>query len=192
MRIVLVNHGTAGEWGGGDSVQIKKTAEKLIQRGHDVSIQNSDRPNVREADLVHIFNCRVYSSFEQQIATAHAAGKPIVVSPIWVNLGRALWGSRGTFGILRRGVIEGEDAIKRDLELLKSRDLQVNMDNGYLLADGKGTYDLRWVNKMSKLLKEVDAILPNSWLEMKAVQTDLNWSGKIFGVAPYGVDPNNL
>ena len=38
--IVFVNHGTAGEWGGGDSVQIKKTAEKLRQRGHEVIIQN--------------------------------------------------------------------------------------------------------------------------------------------------------
>ena len=44
VRVVLVNHGTANEWGGGDSVQIKKTGEKLEERGHQVSIQNSDRP----------------------------------------------------------------------------------------------------------------------------------------------------
>ena len=73
MRIVFVNHGTAGEWGGGDSVQIKKTAEKLIQRGHEVIIQNKDRPDIKTADLVHIFNCRVFPSFKEQIATCQAA-----------------------------------------------------------------------------------------------------------------------
>ena len=27
MRILLVNHGTAGEWGGGDGVQIRERAK---------------------------------------------------------------------------------------------------------------------------------------------------------------------
>ena len=189
MRIVLVNHGTAGEWGGGDSVQIKKTAEKLIQRGYEVSIQNADSPDVRKADVVHIFNCRVFKSFKQQVATAQAAGKPIVVSPIWIHLGRAIWGSRGTFGVLKKGVVGGEDSIHNELRMLKHRSLQVNLDSGYLMSDGKGTYDLKWVEEMSNILSGVNAILPNSWLELKAVQTDLNWQGNKFRIAPYGVDP---
>ena len=53
VKVVLINHGTAGEWGGGDSVQIKETAKRLIQRGHKVSIQNSDS---------QILKCR-YSSY---------------------------------------------------------------------------------------------------------------------------------
>ena len=32
-------------------------------------------------------------------------------------------------------------------------------------------------------------MLPNSLLELKAVQQDLRWSGNIFNVAKYGVDP---
>ena len=44
MKVLLVNHGTAGEWGGGDSVQISETAKRLVQRGHQVEIKNSDRP----------------------------------------------------------------------------------------------------------------------------------------------------
>ena len=38
-------------------------------------------------------------------------------------------------------------------------------------------------------MKEVDGIVPNSWLEMKAVQTDLHWVGDNYEVAYYGVDP---
>ena len=32
MRILLVNHGTAGEWGG-DGVQLREAGKRLIQRG---------------------------------------------------------------------------------------------------------------------------------------------------------------
>ena len=54
VKVVLINHGTAGEWGGGDSVQIKETAKRLRQRGYEVSIQNSDTPNLEEL-ILHIY-----------------------------------------------------------------------------------------------------------------------------------------
>ena len=119
MKVVMVNHGDAGSWGGGDSVQIKETAKRLKLRGYDVDIQNSDRPDVEAADIVHIFNCRVHDSFVEQIATCHAAGKKIVVSPIWISLGRALWGSRCTTAVLSKGVEQGEKAIEQDLKNLE-------------------------------------------------------------------------
>ncbi len=189
MRIVLVNHGKASEWGGGDGVQIRETARRLIQRGHQVSLQNSDRPAVGDADLVHIFNCRVHQSFVQQMATCQAAGKPVVVSPIWISIGRALWGSRGSFGVLSKAVREGEAAAKQELELLRRRELLVALDQGNLSANGSGSYDLSWLNDIRQLMQGVDGLLPNSWLELKAVQSDLHWCGDRFGIAHYGVDP---
>ena len=81
-----------------------------------------------------------------------------------------------------------ENAIKRELNC-QNRSLQVHMDHGFLNPDGKGTYDLKWVDDMAKLLGQVDGLLPNSWLELKAVQTDLAWDGNKYGVAPYGADP---
>ena len=44
MRILLVNHGSAGAWGGGDGVQIRETGKRLQQRGHDVVGVNADQP----------------------------------------------------------------------------------------------------------------------------------------------------
>ena len=85
MKAVLVNHGTASEWGGGDSVQIKETAKRLRERGIQVEIQNSDEPEITDADIVHIFNCRVYESFRKQFNTCKKHNKPIVVSPIWIS-----------------------------------------------------------------------------------------------------------
>ena len=74
MRILLVNHGTAGEWGGGDGVQIRETAKRLAQRGHHVEAVNSDQPDARGFDLAHLFNCRVEGSFRQQMASCKQAG----------------------------------------------------------------------------------------------------------------------
>ena len=189
MKIVLVNHGTASEWGGGDGVQIRETARQLQRRGHQVSIQNSNRPEVADADLVHIFNCRVHQAFVQQMATCQAAGKPVVVSPIWISIGRALWGSRGSFGILSKAVREGYESVRQDLEQLKCRELIVNLDQGNLDARGGGSYDLSWLRDIGSLLQKADGILPNSWLELKAVQSDLYWGGAQFEIAHYGVDP---
>lgn len=189
MRIALVNHGTAAEWGGGDSVQIHETAKRLIQRGHQVSIQNSDRPEVEDMDLVHIFNCRVHPSFIQQVSTCMRAGKPIVVSPIWISIGRALWGSRGTVGLLEQAVQQGEAYVEAALQGLRERSLVVQLPHGSVNAQGKGSIDLSWQSKISTLLRQCQGMLPNSWLELKAVQNDLHWWGDCFDIAPYGVNP---
>ena len=189
MKILLVNHGTASEWGGGDSVQIRETGIRLKQRGYRVEIQNSDTPNVGDADLVHIFNCRVSHSFVQQVETCRAAGKPVIVSPIWINIAKALWGSRGTFGLLQKAMKEGENSVQQELEQLKTRKLNICLNEGTLDAKGGGTYGLTWMEEVGNLLNKVDGLLPNSWLELKAVQNDLHWCGNRYRVAHYGVDP---
>jgi glycosyltransferase involved in cell wall biosynthesis len=187
MRILLVNHGNADSWGGGDGVQIRETAKRLHKRGHDVQIINSDQPSVREFDLVHIFNCRVHTSFVLQMQTCKAAGVPVVVSPIWVSIGRALWGSRGTMGVLQELTENTED--DTHLKLLQRRKLIVQLPDGNIDANGAGTLDLSWMEKVGELLNQADGLIPNSWLELKAVQTDLHWCGDCFEVAHYGVDP---
>ena len=189
VRIALVNHGTAAEWGGGDGVQIRETAKRLIQRGHHVSIQNSDRPEVDDVDLVHIFNCRVYPSFAQQVSTCLNAGKPIVVSPIWISIGRALWGSRGTVGILEQAVRQGGAGADSPLQALRERKLVVSLPDGTVNAHGHGSVNLGWQENVGALLKQCQGMLVNSWLELKAVQTDLQWWGDHYDVAPYGVNP---
>ena len=189
MRIALVNHGSASSWVGGDGVQIKETAKRLIQRGHQVNIQNSDKPEIEDVDIVHIFNCRVFPSFIKQVSTCHSAGKPIVVSPIWISIGRALWGSRGSVALLEKAVISKESEMEGAFKALKERQLKVHLPDGIIDAQGKGTIDLSWQDHVGALLKNCQGILPNSWLELKALQTDLHWWGSIYDVAHYGVNP---
>ena len=191
MRILLVNHGSAGEWGGGDSVQIRETGKRLLQRGHDVVGVNADQPDCRGFDLVHLFNCRVEGSFHQQMASCKAAGVPVVVSPIWISLARALWGSRGSTIALTQAVHQGDAAAESLLEQLRTRKMVVQLQHGPVNAEGSG--DSCWPlnrERLRQLLREADGLLPNSWLELQSLRSDLQWDGDCFEVAHYGVDPS--
>ena len=189
MRVLLVNHGTAGDWGGGDGVQMRETGKRLHQRGHDVVAINADRPDVRGFDIVHVFNCRIESSFQQQIACCKEARVPVVVSPIWISLARALWGSRGTVAVLRQAVAEGEQKAAVLLKQLKERELEVQLPQGMANAEGRGDCWPIERKAMRRLLKQVDGLLPNSWLELQSLRNDLQWDGDCFEIAHYGVDP---
>ena len=189
MRILLINHGTAGKFVGGDSTQIKNTALQLRASGHEVTMVNSDEPDVRGYDIAHIFNCRVFDSFVKQMNCCLEAGIPTVVSPIWINIPKALWGSRGTLGILsqvQNGITQ--DQLK-NLERLKTQELVVSIPEGTVDARGGGSCNFDWMQTVGQLLKKADGLLPNSWLELKAVQNDFAWSGNCFEIAHYGVDP---
>jgi len=189
MRVLLVNHGTAADWGGGDGVQMRETGKRLQERGHSVELINADRFNPAGFDLVHLFNCRVHHCFEQQVLSCREADVPVVVSPIWVSIARALWGSRGTVGLLQKAVDEGEVATKGMLDQLRERRLTVMLKDGHVQASGDGSWDQSGLHLVAQLLKSVDGLLPNSWLELQAVRSDLHWDGDCFEVAHYGVDP---
>lgn len=189
MKILLVNHGKAGEYGGGDGVQVRETAKRLLQRGHEVVSVNSDTPDPRGFDLVHIFNIRLLNSIKQQITACQAADTPVVVSPIWVSLREVLWGSSCSHAVIEALIKEPGPASNDRLEKLKQRKQLVTLTGGTIGANGSGTMNLDWIDEVGKLLRQVDGLLPNSWLELKAVQHDLHWCGDNFEVAHYGVDP---
>jgi len=189
MKLLLVNHGTAADWGGGDGVQLRETAKRLRLRGHEVDEINTDQPAAAGYDLVHLFNCRVMGSFEQQLACCKRAGVPVVVSPIWVALQRAFWGSRGTLAVLQQAVAQGDMAASGLLRELRERRLVVQTDAGSIHADGHGDLDMTQQQRLGELLQQADGLLPNSWLELQAVRSDLHWAGDCFEVAHYGVDP---
>ncbi|WP_236629513.1 glycosyltransferase [Synechococcus sp. BS55D] len=125
------------------------------------------------------------------MTTCKQSGVPVVVSPIWISLARALWGSRGTMSVLQQAVDGASPAaVDSLLDKLRSRDLVVRLPKGPVNAEGHGPES--WpVNRslIKDLLQQVDGLLPNSWLELQAVRNDLQWHGESFDVAHYGVDP---
>ena len=94
-------------------------------------------------------------------------------------------------GVLQQAV-DGAPATNVDslLNKLRNRELVVNLAQGPINAEGYG--DECWpVNRkhIKDLLHQTDGLLPNSWLELQAIRNDLQWHGKTFEVAHYGVDP---
>jgi len=192
MNILLVNHETASNWCGGDGVQMVETAKRLRQRGHHVDVVNSNSPDVKDFDIVHIFNCRVPGAFPSQVEKCKSFGVPVVVSPIWINLGRALWGSRGSLAILEGLGTAGREEIEARLERLRRRNLVVRIKEGDLSPIGVGSSFDELTREIGDVLVSADGILVNSWLELKAVQSDLLWTGEKYGVAYYGADPKEF
>ena len=140
--------------------------------------------------MLHIFfNCRVYNSLKKQFKTCVDAGIPVVISPIWMPLGRAMWGSRGHYGVLQKGIAEGEEAIKEDLTNMKRRKLSVVTDGRIYKYESDKDAGLEWLEEVGDIINKANGILPNSWLELKALQIDLGYSGNNFEIAHYGVDP---
>ena len=96
-----------------------------------------------------------------------------------------------------RGVDAGsgtrEAAVQPLLEQFRKREIVVQLQHGPVNAEGQG--DSCWpVNRerLRELLRETDGLLPNSWLELQALRSDLQWDGDCFEIAHYGVDPSLL
>ena len=107
-----------------------------------------------------------------------------------MDIPQALWGSRGTFAAIKNLIEQPSAASEATLEQLKQRNLSVALPEGNITAQGTGSYDLSWMAEVGSLMRQVDGLLPNSWMELKAVQSDLHWCGDNFEVAHYGVDPS--
>ena len=188
MNVLLLNHAKAGDFRGGDAVQIRQSARWLQQFGHRVEVMQANAPDCTCFDLVHVFNCRHVDACAEQVAAARAAGAAVVVSPIWISLCEALWGSRTAMSVLEMAVKDPAQAAQ-PLELLRQRSMQLKLGEDFYDYP-LGHCKLQEGNRrIGAVLQQADGLLPNSWLELQSVRRDLYWHGGCFGVAPYGVDP---
>lgn len=188
MKILLLNHAKADEFRGGDAVQIINTANILRKFGHTVEVKNDNRPRCESFDLVHIFNCRHADFFDEQVQSVYQSNVPLIVSPIWIPLGEALWGSRAAMTLLM-ACVSRSDAMREEFIQLKERRLSLSLDGAiYSFPLGHEEISNRQMH-IGSTLRKASGLLPNSWLELQSVRRDLRWHGDVFGVAKYGVDP---
>lgn len=116
----------------GDSIQFLKTKEFLVKRGIQVRVSSNPKENLREYDIVHLFNTiRVSETFEFY-KNAKKQNKKIVLSPIYWNYIKyvspksekrriALWEMSNP---LRKEVIQGVDMLlpgaEREMRAIES------------------------------------------------------------------------
>ena len=186
MRILLLNHGDAGEFRGGDAVQIRHTAQWLRRFGHHVEIQQSNSPTCVGFDLVHVFNCRHPEAFRGQMQAVLQQRIPVVVSPIWISLGEALWGSRTAMAVLKQALRDPAQ-LQGQLDHLRRRTMVLSLDGAEHHYPQGNEVTQQVYRSIGAALERSTALLPNSWLELQSVRRDLLWQGGCFSVAPYGV-----
>lgn len=191
LRILLLNHNRAAEFVGGDSVQIEATAKGLRRRGHTVHVAFSNQPDTTDVDVIHIFNARTDHALAGQLAAARQAGLPVVVSPIWISLNQARWGSMATHAVLEQ-LQENPSRGEQLLKQLITRTLAVNCDGELIQFALAGESTTARMMRIARLLEGIDVLLPNSWLELAALRRDLAWHGTEVAIAPYGVDPRQF
>lgn len=91
-RVGLFLHGSEGKSPGGPTVRVPRLARELTMIGVDTSLQRYPGVDLKNFDLVHIFNVWAPNSALDAIRRAKHAGRKVVLSPIFLNLAqRPLW-----------------------------------------------------------------------------------------------------
>jgi hypothetical protein len=72
---------------------MEKTAETLRELGVEAMVSTAPEPDARGFDIAHVFNLRTIDATERQVAALARQGIPIVMSPIYLDISQALWGS---------------------------------------------------------------------------------------------------
>lgn len=132
MKVLLQNRSNFLTSLAGDSVQLVKTKESLEKLGVDVTISSSDRVDLHEFDLIHLFNLMPIEETYHFFENAEQYQKKIVLSTIyWDPLEfLRMSGQMDSFGVwwqkthpLREKVLAGTCVIlpnsQLELELLR-------------------------------------------------------------------------
>lgn len=108
----LLMHGQEAISRGGPSVRVPRTAHELRLHGIDAQAGTFPSPNAFDADLIHLFNVWPASSAVLAARLAQKAGKPLVFSPILLDLGELDFWQRLVMRRVEGGV---DDSIIDDL-----------------------------------------------------------------------------
>jgi hypothetical protein len=130
MRVLLINTPQSPKLRGGDTVQMEKTAEALRELKIEVKISTAAEPDARGFDIAHVFNLRTIDATERQVAALARHGVPIVMSPIYLDISQALWGSTAVAQIFSGG--KGDRSRTCPLFSLPG---QLTTDHGQLIKD---------------------------------------------------------
>jgi glycosyltransferase involved in cell wall biosynthesis len=178
LRALLVVRGEAASKPGGDVIHAELAARALRELGVDATLVASDAPDARGYDVAHIFGIFEPARAATQIAAVRAAGVPLVVSPIWLDL-------RAYFAVapeIERALGASRPAI---VERLLARALGRETELSWRGRAARAA-DRRLAVQRS-LLVAADVLLPASEIEAYLYGERLRATRVPYVVAPLGV-----
>ena len=178
MRALLVVRADAATKPGGDLVHAELAAEALRAAAVDATIVASDAPSADGYDVAHVFGIFEPERAALQITAIRAAGVPLVLSPIWLDL-------RAFFAVapeIERALGARNPAtVDRLLARVRERE-------SALTWEGRAARNAdRRLAVQRALLLNADVVLPASEVEAYLYGERLRATSVPFVVAPLGV-----
>lgn len=187
MKVLMVNTPDSPRFGGGDLLQMRKTADALRLLGVQVSESFEREPDARGFDVAHVFNLRTLHVTPRQVQSLKRSGVPVVLSPIYLNPAFPYWATQILNNVFATPHAEAE--LTRLLDEFRTYKLKLKRPQGITLAaDAPNRPRAGYDQDQIATLAQVDYLLPNSMLEMNALVKTLRVYLP-FTVVPYAVDP---
>lgn len=184
----MVNHPAAEGFRGGDVVQMRRTAAALRHYGVRVAESFTPDPSPVGFDLAHVFNLRTARETLSQLVHLKGFGVPVVLSPLYLDPGPALWGSRAVVGFVQDD--PAPDLLARRLAALRDRSAAVTLPDGQLYTAHAPNRPYPGYDQAQRAAVGLaDLVLVNSELERHALLRTLRVTDRPVAVAPAGIDP---
>lgn len=159
MRALLVVRPDAATRFGGDTVLARDTFTALKDLGVDADLVESDRPDPRGYDIAHVFNVGQPEVCKRQLDACHAAGVPVALSPIWLDL-REFFGRAQAYEHVLLNARTSAEA------LAKLRRLAPRSDDEFLDKRARANLEHRHAQQ-AELLRAATVLLPNGAIEAR-------------------------
>jgi len=181
LRVLMQSRVTLFSVPGGDTIQILKTKEYLEKLGVESDISLELEPDLAGYDIVHLFNLMRPQEVYLQAQNAKRQGKPVILSPIYglytdyERNARPL-PYRFLAWLLTPSQIEYLKIFARAV-----KNQEYHKGTKMVLRYGYSAL-------LKKIVRLCDLLLPNSYSEMKRIQSDLGALETPFVVVPNAAD----
>ena len=183
LRVLFSSRTTLYSTPGGDTIQLRKTAEALRLLGCDVTISLDFDHSLDGYDIVHLFNLTRPQETYYQARRATRLGIPVILSPIYVDYTEV---DRAARGPLQRLMFRSISRSKAEFLKMLARSFtngELNRGTAAILAKG-------FRGAQRDLIKMSSVLLPNSDSEIARIRHDFPETVEVRTVVvPVAVDP---
>jgi len=171
---------------GGDTVQMEQTKKALENLGVTVDVSCSPNVDLKDHDLVHLFNLDWIQETYRQAKNSKRQNIPFVLSPIHHRLRDIrIWEDTDLYDFKR--------LIYPLFKSYDSREFLKGLYKAFLhpreLHDLLGQLGLGVATSQKWVVQNSAHLLPNAYAEAEAIKEDLGISNFKFSVIPNGVSP---
>jgi glycosyltransferase involved in cell wall biosynthesis len=181
MKVLFQSRTNLFDAPGGDLVQMLKTKEFLEKKGIYVDISLELEPDLKEYDIVHLFNLMEPQDIYFQMLNAKKQGKKIMLSTIYGLYTEFERKARG--GLFQKVANFLSPYQIGYIKTLIKHYKEKRMHKGVYKLMFKGYYGL-----MNEIVKNTDVFLPNSVSEMNRVATEFKLKDYKFVSIPNAID----